>query len=505
MRTLPVVALLVLAGTAVPAWADSPLTSIDFSKAYADEPAVKAAQSRNLERVFSFLSGGASNDRKLAVVHALGWHDDQATPFLAFLAQQKDRRVEDLTTADLEPSQLFALAALACQAHYLDLDPLVKGARDLRGKKPADLMKEASQLLPDDFAVQYAWALVRAQQKLTGEWCDVWKLPHDVERAFPSGKRNLRPGALEDAQGYLAGYEESCPGSKAAAKKNQEELNQVYTLSQLGTQVVVGAQGGVVAWDSGNATTPLAVHPGFICRGLTWKDAVWVGCEKDVVRWDGTAFTPFLQRKQRKVSEYYQPMLGPKGELWVRLGAQTFAFDERKQDFVPVKAPWASKSNTGPYDAVFFEGQPYTIDFLRGLGVGSTTIDLKSELYPGTDPRAFHVDGDGTLWVDDFESGLYHLERGRFVHVLGLDQKGCGVAVDHARQLRLLLHYTKGLVVQRPGKPDQLIDLRELENMRDLLYDAERGEAWIAGWGQFVRVRFSPDGATWTKQAFRTR
>ncbi|MBL8912067.1 MAG: hypothetical protein JNM17_15335 [Archangium sp.] len=495
------------------ALADSPLTSIDFHEAYANDEAVKAAKAGNTERVFSFLAGGSPNDRKLAVANALGWSNDFATGFISFLAQSKDVKPEALGVGQLTPSQLFAVAYLVALSNYLELNALDPKRGGLFAMKPIALMQAAATAQPTDFTVQYTLAIVKAQRAMAGKWCDVFSIPKAVENAFPPEKRNLKPEALKLANDYLVLYEDNCEGSKAAQKKNTDELNQYYSLSTVGSpmQVVGGTQGGVVVWDSKRSTEkptsaggaaglkPIAIHPGFICRGMTINLAVWIGCEKEVVRWEGVAFTTDLSRTTKGTGDYYQLMKGPHGEVWVRLGAKVWQFDEAKGNFAPVTAPWSFD----PYDALFFEGQPYFIEFLKTIRVGTTTVPFKSELYPGTDPRQFRVDLDGTLWIEDFEAGLFHLERGRFVRQPGLSEKGSGVATDVQRKVRYLLHYTKGVIVQREGQADQLVDLSSLENMRDLLLDPETGDVWVGGWTSLVRLR--PDGQSFGKQEFRVR
>lgn len=482
------------------AFADSPLTSTDFATAYKELPAVAAAKAHKLDEVHVFLSSDAPNDQKLAVANALGWEGgDFATGYLGFIAGKRAVQPEQLRVGDLSPSEQFVAGYLIAMADYLDLKPLRAGGKGVFGMTALALLDKAAVAAPEDFTVQYTRALVRAQAALEAQWCKVFSIPNDVVRRFPPRARNLRAGALESAQGYLAGYEESCPGSKAATQKNTAELNQIYSLSKVGSQLVAGTQGGIVVWDPRQDSRPVTTRPGFICRGLTWKDNAWLGCEAEVVRWNGSVFTSFLPRTKKNSAEYYQPMEGPEGQLWVRLGKQTWAFDEATEQFSPVKTPWAND----PYDARFFQGEAYWIEFLHALHVGPVTIPLKSELYPGSDPRAFRVDATGSLWIEDFESGLFRLEHGRFVKRAGLIAKASGVALDVERKRDWLLHYTDGLVLQRPGKPDERVELRELENMRDLLLDPGNGDVWVAGWTGLVRVR--ADGPTWVKQRFRVR
>lgn len=480
------------------ALADSPLTSTDFASAYPDLAMISRAKDGDATAAYVFLAGSAANDQKLAVANALGWSGDFATGFFESLATQRDLKPEQLDVKDLNASQLFVAGYLVAMADYLELKPLKPGARGVWGKTGQFLLDRAAAQLKEDFTVQYVQALVKAQKAMSGPWCEVWRIPNDVVARFPAAQRNLRAGALESATGYLQGYEESCEGSKAAARTEVDKLNQAYSLSKLGPQMVVGTQGGVVVWDVA-AGRVIAKRPGFICRGLTWKNAAWLGCEAEVVKWDGTTFTPFLPRTKKGSSEYYQPMVGPTGQLWVRLGKKTFALDEATQRFAPVSAPWT----IDPYDAIFFEGEAYWIDFLHAVHVGPATLELKSALYPGSDPREFRVDGAGRLWIQDFESGLFRLENGRFVKQPGLDAKGAGVAYDVERKRLWLLHYTQGVVLLREGKEPFHIDLPELENMRDLMLDPATGDVWVAGWTQQVRLR--TDGPTWAKQRFRVK
>jgi len=490
--------VLTLVTCAALARADSPLTSTDFATAYPDLPVVQRAKDADTAAAYAFLAGAASNDQKLAVANALGWGGDFATGFFGFLAAQRDVKPEQLEVKDLDASQLFVAGYLVAMADYLELKPLKPGAKGVFGKTGQFLLERAAGQLKEDFTVQYALALVKAQKAMSGPWCEVFRIPNDVVARFPPAQRNLRAGALESAQGYLQGYEESCAGSKAATRAEVEAFNQAYSLSKVGSQLVVGTQGGVVVWDV-DAGKVVAKRPGFICRGLTWKNAAWLGCEAEVVRWDGATFTPFLPRSKKGSSEYYQPMLGPEGKLWVRLGKKTFELDEATQRFSPVSAPWS----IDPYDAVFFEGEAYWIDFLRAVHVGPATLALKSALYPGSDPREFRVDAAGRLWIQDFEAGLFRLEGGRFVKQPGLDAKGSGVAYDVERKRLWLLHYTQGVVLIREGKEPFRIDLPELENMRDLLLDPANGDVWVSGWTQQVRLR--TDGPTWAKQRFRVK
>lgn len=480
----------------VVAFADSPLTSIDFSTAYRELPAVQSAKQGNVEAAYAYLASTADNGSKLAVANALGWQGDFATGFFEFLAAQRHVSPKTLDARDLDASQRFVAGFLVASASYLDLKPLDPRGQGVWRMKGVELLQQAAKELPNDFAVQYALALVQAQATMSNAkaWCQVFRGPDAVLQRFPTAQRNLRPGAVESAQGYLNSYEEYCPTSSAAKRKQIDELNQIYTLSRVGRQIVAGAQGGIVVWDP-ELPKPVAVREGFICRGVEWKGSAWVGCESDVVRWDGTKFTSFLGTKQKGVAVYYEPMRGPDGSLWVRRGKQTWAWDEQAARFVTVTPPW----KTDVYDAHFAKGRWFWVEFLRGVHTSERTFALKSPEYPGTDPRMFTEDETGAVWVQDFESGLFLFDGVRFVKVPGIDAKASGVAVDVERKRTWMLHYTDGLTLVHDGGKTERIALQELENMRALLLDTN-GDVWVSGWTQLVRVR--PDGPTWVKQRF---
>lgn len=438
------------------------------------------------EKQLAFLTQlSAPNDQKLAVMTSLGWEaGDNAALFVELLAR--------LRPGDVSPSDRFVAGYLLALDDYLDLK-----RAGLEGQTALQLLDAAAAALPDDFAVQYARALVQAQAAMSKSWCDVFRLPEAVKKAFPPAKRNLRPGALEAADGYLYGYSEGCPGSEAAQRRQVSELNQIYSVTKLGRQVVTGTQGGVVVWEP-EATKPLATHPGFICNGLRFYDFVFAGCEAEVVRWDGKAFKSYLKRAQAKNSaEYYQPMIGPAGVLWVRLGARVWLYEVATDRFQAVTPPWRK----APYDAAFRNGETWAIDFLHALVDDGKAIALQSAQYPGRDPRRFRTDSRGTLWVEDFESGLLRYDDAtkRFSRETAVPAKAAGVARDEARGRYVMLHYTDGLVVKPDRGAVTRVPLPELDVMRDLLLD-ENGEVWVGGWTGLMRLR--PDGARWGKQVF---
>lgn len=273
-----------------------------------------------------------------------------------------------------------------------------------------------------------------------------WKFEGQRNAArFPPGRRNLRPAAVAAAEDYLSGYEKECPGTPAAKAVQLAGLNQVYSLGMLGGQLAAGTQAGVVIWGG----------------------AAWLGCDREVVRWDGKSFRKYLPMKSQD-SVYHQPMLGPGGALWTR------------------------------------DGKLWWIDFLDAIETSDRRYALKSEDYPGRDPRRLREDSLGHLWVEDFESGLFRLDpaSGRFEPQPGLPRQATGVAFDLSREWIWMLEYRRGLTAVSNGRVMQTIDLSDLDCMRDLLV-TDSGEVWVAGWNQIVRL--TPKGDSFERTSYVVR
>lgn len=476
--------------------ADSPLTSTDIASAYPDVPAVvEALQTQRMAgEVLSFLVSNAPTGEKAAVVNALGWKLEGRQNGLSFaraLAQARQSTLESLGVLDISPADRMVLGYLLALDDYFKLKPLKKGARGLMGTTPEELLDSAARELPDDFCVAMVRALVRAQKAMDKDWCQVYRESAAVLERFVPERRNLRPAAVASIERYMGLYEKDCPGSPAARRVEREQLNQIYSLSRLGHQIVAGTQGGVVVWQPGEKK-PVAIFPAFICGHLvSFGNAVFAGCDKQVVRWDGNGFRSYLDNKANDAT-YYAPMLGPGGRLWARYGRRTFVYDARQDRFERIDSPWRGS----PYDAaVGPDGKLWWIDFLRAIYRGKERIALKSEVYPGSDPRAFGTDELGRFWVEDFNAGMFRLDdsTGRFIHEDGVGAKGTGVAWDSKREILWLLHYTNGLVLKQNERVIEKVDLRDLSYMHDMLLD-EAGDVWVGGHNQLLRLRRGEQG-----------
>jgi hypothetical protein len=497
---------IVLAGTVVRA--DSPLTSTDLASAYVDLAAVKEARATRkvAGEVLRSLLGSEPNDRKAAVVNALGWQTPgNAAAFLNGLAASRGVAIEEIKLAQLTASDRFVLGYLRALETYAAPEALRPGALDVWGATPLQLLDQASHALPGDFTVQFfVRGLVDAQRAVAESWCSAYLATARVLEKFPQRRRNMRPAAVAAAQSYMEGYKSDCAAPKKVPAANKParltvEHNQNYDLARVGDTIVAATQAGIVVWHP-DQRQPVASRDEKICTSvLAWRDAAWAGCYGTVMRWDGAAWKGYLQDPARTDSAY-APLRGPAGELLVRNGPDVWRYDDARDTFAP------SGLNLGaePHDLLFRRNQElWRIEFLKGIVGPNRTYALKSAEYPGSDPRKLTEDGSGRLWVTDFERGVFRLDEasGRFEHEPGLDHAGSGVATDAARGRTWLLHYTRGPILRDGANVPVPIDLKALQYMRALLVDERNGDVWVAGWTGLARLR--EDKGRWKADMWR--
>jgi hypothetical protein len=488
--------------------ADSPLTSTDLASAYADLPAVKEARAtrRVAGEVLRVLLGTEPNDRKAAVVNALGWQTPgNAAAFLRGLAAARGVAVEEVKVAQLTASDRFVLGYLRALETSDAPAALRPGALDVWGATPLQLLDQASHALPEDFTVQYVRALVDAQRAMAESWCSAYLATERVIEKFPQRKRNMRPAAVAAAQSYMEAYKSDCataPKKVPSANKPSPltaEHNQIYSLARLGDTIVAGTQAGIVVWHP-DQSQPVASRNEQICSSvLAWHDAAWAGCYGTVVRWDGAAWKGYLQDPARTESAF-APLLGPAGELLVRNGVDVWRYDSARDAF----APFRLNLGADPYAVLFRRnGELWRVEFMKAIVGPNRTYAINSAEYPGSDPRGLMEDSSGRLWVTDFKGGVFRLDDvgGRFEHEAGLEDHGSAVAIDAARGRTWLLHYTIGPLLRDKANIGLPIDLRNLQFMRDLLVDERTGDVWVAGWTGLVRLH--EDKGRWKAETWR--
>lgn len=184
--------LLLLGILALGAWADSPLTSTDFWRAYRELPQVKEAHDieRLNTRLANFLLDAKKPiDQKAAVINALSWNfygRQNAMLFREVLAQ-KYKCNPEVVEPRLSSSELFCLAYLTALDDYFNVKPALK------------LSAQARKRNPTSYTVAIVDGLIRSQTKM--EWAPIAAVIGDRNL-----KMDLRPKANQIILNYMKLY-----------------------------------------------------------------------------------------------------------------------------------------------------------------------------------------------------------------------------------------------------------------------------------------------------------
>ena len=205
-RLFAVVALMVMWGAAM--WADSPLTSTDFSRAYATHPMVEMAA--ELEpgfflptQLLDFLADKKSPiDVRMAVVNSVGWSiegHDGYDQFGDYLMKRYKVKTIDKLIKKLDAKTLCVYAYAKAMSDYFEVGDATRIANEAV-KKDKD----------HSFTVAFIAALINSQEYMhSGDWCKVYNVVAEVAHDG-SLKLDMEQGAIDIVMEYINLYKEYC-------------------------------------------------------------------------------------------------------------------------------------------------------------------------------------------------------------------------------------------------------------------------------------------------------
>ncbi len=196
--------LLVLGLAPKMTWADSPLTSTPFYKAYFEtEKMVRYAKDNPIldKKIAKFLMKESNPlHLKAAVINAMGWDVDgknNAEILLAYLVEKRKIGNDEQEFEKLTPHDLFCMGYTMALDNYFDVEDA------------ASVLALAGAKMPGNFTAQFIHALVMAQIAMDVDWCDVWKLVSSVEQN-KTLKREMLPAAIAIVMEYIGLYRDDC-------------------------------------------------------------------------------------------------------------------------------------------------------------------------------------------------------------------------------------------------------------------------------------------------------
>ncbi len=192
-------------GWAVTLYADSPITSTDFHRAYSDVALVKeAAESDGIltQKMAAMLSAeDYPIDYKAAIINALSWDFEgksNAKRYMAYLKQKYyGTDIDSSTYEPLTGDELFCLGYLRAMDDYFD----VTGALDM-----LDLAWAKNDT---SFTISMIYGIIEAQEAMDYDWCEMWLIIDDV-LSDEMLEFDMREAAVTIIVDYMILYADEC-------------------------------------------------------------------------------------------------------------------------------------------------------------------------------------------------------------------------------------------------------------------------------------------------------
>lgn len=199
---LTVLAIAVFAGTA---FADSPITSTDFAKAYQDEPIVIAARDAKgviNEPLMEYLASEYNPvDVKMAVINQIGWEISgrkNSQLFLDYLIKNRGYSGAEKLYDKGKDYELLAYAYLKAMDDYFKVDEALRFAE--RALKENKGKSRTFHLIA---------GLIRAQKMMDDSFCAVYQITDGI-RKNEELMNDMRTKAVGIIYEYMDIYGDSC-------------------------------------------------------------------------------------------------------------------------------------------------------------------------------------------------------------------------------------------------------------------------------------------------------
>lgn len=199
MKKQILILIFIMAGL-VHIFADSPLTSTPFYKAYSELNIIKEAKAKgilNVEMAEYLSSGSVSLDLKAALINALSWDFDgknNSELYSYYLCLKYGFSIENFDISDLSPDEVFSLGYLQAMDNYFDVEDSLY------------LLERARENLDKSFTVNVIYTLVQTQTVMQSQdWSGIWSIFDELVND-ESLKVDIRPGAVSIILDYMVLY-----------------------------------------------------------------------------------------------------------------------------------------------------------------------------------------------------------------------------------------------------------------------------------------------------------
>lgn len=180
------------------AYADSPLTSTDFNRAYTDiEIVAHAAESGIMDADIAAYLQEESNpiDIKAAVINALSWGPDNKDNAQLYSIAVFNKTLEELSVEKLNGDQQFCIGYLLAMDNYFDIT------------QAHEYLALARANMPESFTVAMIYGLTESMKLFTGSWNNNIKPVLEDSGLV----MDMRPEAVNIITDYMILYADATP------------------------------------------------------------------------------------------------------------------------------------------------------------------------------------------------------------------------------------------------------------------------------------------------------
>ncbi len=185
-------------------FADSPLTSTNFSAAYSEEPIVIAAsktEGQLTNELMDYLTDENNPiDLKMAVINELGWKfrgKNNGQVFMKYLTEKYKYSDEKKFLKKGKADDLLSMAYLKALSDYFDVSDALVYAEKAMKKNPTSR------------TYNLIVGLIKAQKTMDDNWCEVYKITDGI-RKNDNLKDDLKPEAVKIIYDYMDIYGDYC-------------------------------------------------------------------------------------------------------------------------------------------------------------------------------------------------------------------------------------------------------------------------------------------------------
>ena len=200
MKTNFIVVLIIGLLSSQSLFADSPLTSTNFSKAYKDSEIIQLASKTEGKLTIELMDYLSNNknpiELKIALINELGWRfygQNNSTIFYNYLKEKS--KLEDINEADA--NILICYAYLKALDNYFDVEDAIIYAKKAKSKNEKS------------YTINIICALIEAQKAMDSDWCEVYNLTNNV-RINNTLNQDMKKDSISIIFNYMDIYKDNC-------------------------------------------------------------------------------------------------------------------------------------------------------------------------------------------------------------------------------------------------------------------------------------------------------